>query len=194
MDDHYAALKTILQYKQAGNYYPYTNIGGGIRQAREMLDEYGRPGARPTILVMTDGNANTYDNAAGQNSRQGGFSSDGFWDVPADFDWSVFDDLETEQQPFTVGSSSNDDKARRYALSQAYKAVQDGYTVHTLTVGADADRDLMRAIAHLGGGEFISVEGSLTVADLLEQVEAGFYRIAALVPPARLADPDEAAQ
>lgn len=191
--DHYAAIKTIMQFKQAGNYFPYTNIGGGIRQARDMLADHGRQGARPTILLMTDGNANTYDNAAGQNSRDAGFSDDGFWNVPADFDWSVFDDLETEQYPFYVSTSGNDNKARRYALSQAFKAVQDGYTVHTLAVGAEADRDLMKAIAHLGGGEYISVEGDLSVENLIDEVEAGFYRIAALVPPARLANPDEQA-
>jgi hypothetical protein len=50
----------------------------------------------------------------------------------------------------------------------------------------------MKAIAWLGGGEYIEVEGDLSVEDLMEEVEAGFFRIAALVPPAKLADPAEA--
>jgi hypothetical protein len=49
----------------------------------------------------------------------------------------------------------------------------------------------MKAIGHLGGGVYIQVDGDLSVEDLIEQVEAGFFRIAALVPPARLANPDE---
>jgi hypothetical protein len=193
LDANYAQIKTIMQYKQANHYYAYTNIGGGIREARQMLEDHGRPEARPTILLMTDGNANTYDNEAGDNSRESGFYDDGFWDVPAEFDWTAFDDLDTEQQPFTVGTGSLEDKARRYALSQAFKAVEEGITVHTLAVGAGADRDLMKAIAHLGGGEYISVDGDLSIANMIEEVEDGFFRIAAFVPPARLADPDESA-
>jgi hypothetical protein len=187
---HREALKMIMQRKQANHYAAFTNIGGGIREARQMLQDHGRSGARPTILLMTDGNANTYDNLAGQHSREWGFSEDSFWDVPQEFDWSKFDDLQTEQS-FYVPSHGTENKARRYALSQAYKAVQDGYTVHTLAVGAGADRDLMKAIAHLGGGAYIEVAGDLSVEELLQQVEAGFYRVAALVPPARLANPDD---
>lgn len=194
LGDHKDAIKLIMQYKQANHYAPYTNIGGGLREARKMLAEHGRVGARPTILLMTDGNANTYDNEAGENSREYGFASDGFWNVPNDFDWSRFADLETDQQPFYISSNGEENRARRYALSQAYKAVEEGYTVHTLAVGAGADRDLMKAIAHLGGGAYIEVDGDLSVADLLQEVEDGFYRVAALVPPARLANPDELAE
>ncbi|MCA9026080.1 MAG: hypothetical protein KDA86_12805 [Planctomycetaceae bacterium] len=193
LDANYDAIKTIMSYKQANNYYPYTNIGGGIRQAIDMIDDFSRDGSRPTILLMTDGNANTYDNEDGDNSRDYGFDEDDYWDVPDDFDWGVFNNLDTTSTvPFYVSSSGSDNKARRYALSQAFKAAKEGYTLHTLAVGAGADTDLMKAIAFLGGGEYIEVQGTLTVEDLLEQVEAGFYRIAALVPPAKLADPDEA--
>ncbi|MCA9073731.1 MAG: hypothetical protein KDA93_01770 [Planctomycetaceae bacterium] len=193
LDSNYDAIKTIMDYKQASNYYPYTNIGGGIRQAIDMIEDYSRDGSRPTILVMTDGNANTYDNEAGYNSRQGSYSDDGYWDVPSDFDWSVFNNLTTTSSvPFYVNDNGSDNKARRYALSQAFKAAEEGYTLHTLAVGAGADTDLMKAIAFIGGGEFIEVQGTLTVADLQQQVEAGFYRIAALVPPAKLADPEVA--
>jgi hypothetical protein len=190
LGSHRDALRRIMQHKQASHYAPFTNIGGGIREARNMLADHGRPGARPTILLMTDGNANTYDNQAGENSREWGFSDDGFWDVPGEFEWSKFDNLETSQ-PFYVPTNGAENKARRYALSQAFQAVQDGYTVHTLAVGAGADRDLMKAIAHLGGGAYIEVSGDLSVERLLQQVETGFFRIASLLPPPRLAHPDD---
>ncbi len=184
--EYYDIMKTILNHKQAGNYDIYTNIGGGVRAAHDMLDEYGRPGARPTILLMTDGNANIYEDAAG-NTLAGDY-----WQLPADWDWS---DLEYDDgTAFVVDPPDGDAddwtqqvyKARLYALKMAKQAADDGVTVHTLAVGAEADRELMKAVAHLGGGEFISVQGNLSVADLISEVEAGFFRIAALVPPARL--------
>ncbi len=192
--DHYEAIKTIMQYKQASHYYARTNIGGGVRQARDTIENFGRSGARPTILLMTDGNANVYENTAGDNNLQGGFANDGFYQMPAGFDWGVFNNLDTTSTvPFSINDDGSENaRSRIFALSQAYLAADEGTTVHTMAVGAGADTDLMKAIAFLGGGEYIEVSGSLTVANLMEEVQAGFYRIAALVPPARLDDPAEA--
>lgn len=190
LGSHYDDLKTIMRHKQASHYYARTNIGGGLRNAREMIRQHGRPGSRPTILLMTDGNANVYENAAGKNNLESGFSDDGYYAMPEGFDWSTIE--YDDGSSFEVeDDNSYQAKSRIFALSEALKAVEEGVTVHTLAVGAGADRDLMRAIAHIGGGEYISVEGDLSVEDLLSEVEAGFYRIAALVPPARLANPDE---
>ena len=64
-------------------------------------------------------------------------------------------------------------------------AAQEGITIHTLSVGADADDDLMEAIAFVGGGIFIDVPGgdpAVMEADLLE----AFGQIASKVPPAKL--------
>jgi hypothetical protein len=190
IDDHYAAIKTIMQYKQASNYYSRTNIGGGIREARRMLTDHGRAGSRPTILLMTDGNANVHENEAGMDSLQPGFVDDGYYQLPTSFDWSDinFGDGTTYE---IADDGNHENKARLFAICQALKAADEGVTVHTLAVGAGADRDLMRAIAIIGGGEFISIEGDLSVEDLQSEVEAGFFRVAALVPPARLANPDE---
>src|SRR5690606_9953446 len=52
---NYAAVKSIMERKQAAEYFSSTNIAGGIKQAKEMLQTYGREGARPTMLLMTDG-------------------------------------------------------------------------------------------------------------------------------------------
>lgn len=184
--EYYDEMQLIMDYKQAGHYDIYTNIGGGIRQAHDALNDHGRDGARPTIFLMTDGNANIYEDEAG-NVLNGTF-----WELPPDWDWSElqYDD----GTAFSVESPTGADsawtwqvyKARLFALKMAKRAADEGVTVHTLAVGAGADRDLMRAIAHLGDGEFIAVDGNLSVADLIEEVEAGFFRIAALVPPAQL--------
>jgi hypothetical protein len=196
LDENYEQVKTIMQYKQAGHYYARTNIGGGLRQAQQLIEDHGRTGARPTILLMTDGNANVYENTGGQNHLQSGYAADSYWELPSDFDWTIFeypDGTSFHLDPPSSGGTSawENYKAACYTLKMAKQAADDGITVHTLCVGAGADRDLMKAVAWLGGGEYISVEGDLSVEDLLQEVEAGFYRIAALVPPARLANPDE---
>jgi Flp pilus assembly protein TadG len=190
LDNHYDALKTIMQYKQANHYFSRTNIGGGIREARELLKDHGRQSAKPTILLMTDGNANVHENAAGIDSLSSSFAEDGFYEMPADFDWSSL--TYTDGTSFEIDDDSSYlNKARLFALSQALAAAEEGMTIHALAVGAGADRELMRAIAHIGHGEFISVEGDLSIQDLQNEVEAGFFRIAAMVPPARLlAEPD----
>jgi hypothetical protein len=184
--EYYSEMQLLMSYKQAGNYDIYTNIGGGIRQAHDALVEHGREGARPTIFLMTDGNANIYEDEAGN------ILSGSFWELPADWDWS---ELEYDDgTAFYVEPPSGEDnswahqvyRARLFALKMAKRAADEGITVHTLAVGAGADRDLMKAIAHIGDGEFISVDGDLSVADLITEVEAGFFRIAALVPPAQL--------
>ena len=190
LEDDYDDIKTIMEYKQASNYFSRTNIGGGIRQALQMIEDHGRQGSRPTIFLMTDGNANVHENEAGVNSLESNFVEDGYYNVPEDFDWSDIDF--GDGTTFEIDDDgSYQSKARIYAISQALKAVEEGVTVHTLAVGAGADRDLMRAIAAIGDGEYISVAGDLSVDDLLDEVQAGFFRIAALVPPARLANPDE---
>lgn len=70
-----------------------------------------------------------------------------------------------------------------YGLQNAMDA---GYTIHTLSVGVEADRNLMRAIAFAGGGTWIDVPGSSTVAAMEEQMRAAFAKIAAKVTPAKL--------
>ncbi len=144
---------------------------------------------------MTDGNANVFENSSGVPHLNSNFSNDSYWALPGDWDWSQFE--YDDGTSFTLEAPNDDSssawenyKARCYTLKVAKQAVDDGVTVHTLCVGAGADRDLMKAIAHIGGGEYISVEGDLSIEDLIQEVEAGFYRIAAMVPPARLANPE----
>lgn len=60
--------------KQAVHYSYATNMGGGLKDARELLDEHGRPGARGTILLITDGDSNMND--SGDSTS-----------LPNDWDW-----------------------------------------------------------------------------------------------------------
>ena len=163
----YDAIDTIQAHKQAGHYGFLTNIGGGIDDAIQLLTDNGRNGARPTIIVMTDGNANRRDYS---------------WSLPADWDWDQVTDFDGD------GSAdySTSDANKLYAIGKAKEAVDLGFTVHTMSVGANADRDLMAAIAFIGGGLWIDIPGGSTVSEMEEQVSAAFSQIAANVPPAKL--------
>ena len=168
----YTDINTIQRHKQASHYAPYTGLGYGIRDARELLSSHGRAGARPTILVMTDGNANR---------------SPSNWSLPGDWDWDDVTDFDGDgQADYQTG-----DRDKQYALWQAVEAANLGYTVHTMTVGAGADRDLMRAIASACNGISIDAPGGATIDEMRAQLLVAFGKIAANVPPAKLlADPE----
>lgn len=58
-----AQVKTTTQQRQAGHYDPYTNIGAGMKLARQELEANARPKAHRTIVLMTDGMVNRPTNA-----------------------------------------------------------------------------------------------------------------------------------
>ena len=165
--DDYAAIDRIQRHKQAAHYYSTTNIGGGLAEATELLETSGRFGARPTIILMTDGNANV---------------SPSGYNLPGGWDWSSMTDYDGDgSADYTTG-----DRHKKYAFGMAKAAIDKGYTIHTMSVGAGADRDLMRAIAFAGGGIAINIPGGSTVSEMQDQVLAAFSQIAANVPPAKL--------
>lgn len=165
--DDYQAIDTIQRHKQAGHYASYTGIGYGMLAATDLLKEKGRYGARPTILLMTDGNANRAP-------------SD--FKTPKDWDWNKLTDYDGDGWADYTTSDIN----KIYAFYEAREAIQLGYTIHTLSVGAGADQDLMQAIAFAGGGEYINVPGGSTIEAMEEDLRKAFTRIAANVPPAKL--------
>jgi len=170
--NNYADVDAIQRHKQASHYAPYTGMGYGIREAKELLQSDGRAGARPTILVMTDGNAN--------RSPSG-------WSLPGNWDWDEVTDFDDDGRA-DYSTSSRD---KQYAFWQAVEAANLGYTVHTMTVGAGADRTLMQAIAKACNGIWIDAPGGATIADMQSQLLTAFGKIAANVPPAKLlADPE----
>ena len=165
--DDYAAVDMIQRHRQAGYYLQTTGLGDGVKEAQQMLAEHGRYGARPTILVMTDGNANV--------------SPAGF-ELPPDWDWDELTDFDGDG----TADYTTDDVNKQYAFHHARESIREGATVHTMSVGADADADLMFAVAHAGGGVHIDVPGGHAVADNEALLAEAFRQIAARVPPPRL--------
>lgn len=173
---NYSLLDSIQRHHQAAHYDSRTGMGDGILKGREMLvgkdndpnDEgHSRYGARPTMIIMTDGRAN--------EAKSG-------WNLPSDFRWEDWTDYDGDGD----ADYSTTDWKKQYAFWEATECVERGITLHTMAVGAGADRDLMRAIAHAGGGVFISVPGGSTIAEMESQMLSAFGEIAAKVPPAQL--------
>ncbi|MCR9295106.1 MAG: pilus assembly protein TadG-related protein [bacterium] len=165
----YNAIRNLIHHKQASHYSNATNMGGGLKDAKALLDQHGRPGARGTILLITDGNANTIDSGDSTN-------------LPNGWDWNELFDYDNDGA--ADFSTSNAD--RRYVLVKAKECVDAGYTIHTMSVGADADVELMNAIAHLGKGIFIEVPGNSSTEAMEAEILEAFRQIAALVPSATL--------
>lgn len=172
--DEYDLINNLQMHHQAGEFNGQTAMGDGIKKAKEMLvgtggsnTGYTRYGARPTMIVMTDGQTNQAPSSG--------------WSMPAGFQWANFTDYDGDG---TEDYSASDAK-KKYAFLQAMEAASRGITIHTLAVGADADRELLRAIAFVGGGIFIDVQGGDTAAMEAELLEA-FGQIASQVPPAKL--------
>lgn len=172
----YSVIDQIQRHHQASHYANYTGMGDGVLKAREMLvgnasdaDDFGhsRYGARPTMILMTDGQA---------NRRKSN------WSLPSDFSWHDWTDYDGDG----TADYSTSDKNKQYAFWEATEAIRRGVTIHTMAVGAGADRDIMRAIAFAGDGVFISVPGGSTISEMEDQMLEAFSQIAANVPPAKL--------
>jgi hypothetical protein len=61
-----ASVKPLYRNRQAGHYDTLTNIGGGLKVAREELETNGRQDAYRVIVLMTDGVANRPSGSAEQ--------------------------------------------------------------------------------------------------------------------------------
>jgi Flp pilus assembly protein TadG len=173
---NYSDINEIQRRHQAGEYNGWTAMGDGILKARELLvgiagdpedDGFSRYGARPTMIVMTDGQT---------NQKPSG------WSMPASFQWKDWTDYDGDQ----VADFTTSDNYKKYAFWEATEAVKRGITIHTIAVGAQADRDLMRAIAFAGGGVFIDVPVHSSIEEVEEMLSAAFSQIAAKVPAAQL--------
>ena len=135
-----------------------------------MLDASKRPGTRPTLLILTDGEPTAQDSG---------------WTFPSNWNWDTLFDYDGDG----VANYTTTDSNAKYGLMRAKEAVDAGYTLHTMTVGLGGNPAYMEAVAHLGGGITITVPGNQTVAEMEADVLAAFQKIAAFVPPARLVSP-----
>jgi hypothetical protein len=130
-------------------------------------DGHVRYGARPTVILMTDGLANRHPSG---------------WSLPADFDWADWTDYDGDGD----ADYSSSDKSVQYAFYEATQLINQGVTLHTMSVGAAGDRNLMKAIAFAGGGAMIDVPGGSTIAEMEEQLLEAFGELAGLVPAPKL--------
>jgi len=165
--DELDKIDIIQRHKQAAHYASYTGLGYGIRDARDLMSDERRYGARPALLVMTDGRA---------NRRPSG------WRLPS---WSRWSDV-TDWDNNGSANYSTSDRNKQYAFYQAKLCMEEGYVIHTMSVGSSADGNLMEAIALSSGGVWVDSPGGATIDDLREQLLEAFGGIAAAVPPARL--------
>jgi Flp pilus assembly protein TadG len=163
----YADVNAIQRHRQAGHYTSNTGIGYGVKEARILLQDHSRFGARRTMVLMTDGLANKYPSG---------------WSLPGGWSWSSLTDYDDDGD----ADYSTSDKAKQYAFWEAKQAIDAGITIHTMSVGAGADRDFMEAIAFAAGGVWIDVPGGSTVEEMQTQLLEAFSEIAAKVPAAKL--------
>ncbi|MCH2113857.1 MAG: VWA domain-containing protein [Pirellulales bacterium] len=172
----YSVINTIQRRHQAGDYDGWTGMGDGILKGTELLvgvtsdpadDGFSRYGARPTMIIMTDGQTNQGPSG---------------WSLPAGFSWAEWTDYDGDG----VADYTTSNWKKQYAFWEALEAAKKGITLHTMAVGAGADRDLMEAIAFVGGGIYIDVPGGATVAAMESQLLDAFRNIASQVPPAKL--------
>ncbi|QDU61309.1 von Willebrand factor type A domain protein [Planctomycetes bacterium Pan216] len=173
--DDYDALDAIQVERQAAYYSNFTGIGDGIRRARLLLEAKQRYGSRPVIMVLTDGQANR----KGENEDGETFSSDDVW-----WNWREVTQGYNEDNPSSYYSTG--DENRQYAMYEAMICVSKGITVHTMSVGAFADRNFMDALAFMGGGIHISVAGGASIASMEAEMLEAFRQVAANVPPGQL--------
>lgn len=160
-------IDKIQKHKQAAHYDGETNIGDGIKDAITLLEDHGRYGARPTILLMTDGIANRKPSG---------------WSLPGGWNWAALTDSDGDGDADYTSSDTN----VQYTFYQAKRAIDKGFTIHTLAVGAGADVAMMQAIANAGGGICMVVPGNTSIEAMQDELLAAFSQIAANVPPPKL--------
>lgn len=165
----YESVRKLMHYKQAAHYLSSTNMGGGLKDGIKMLDKYKREGSRPCLILMTDGNSNTMDSGESGN-------------LPPSWDWAKLFDYNGDG----VADFSTSSSHARFVLKNVMDAVDKGYKVHAISVGVDADHELLKAVAHLGNGIYVDVPGGSSVSEMEDQMRAAFTKIASAVPPARL--------
>lgn len=172
----YYKIEEIQAHHQGAHYTESTNIGDGVKFAREILTDEARAGARWQMLIMTDGVVNR------PSSLPSGLPSG--WNT---FDWSLTDwDNDGTANYGTADLNKGNRPQKEYLLYQCTIAKQAGITLHTMAVGEGADRDLMRAIASIGCGVYIEIPGNTTPAAMTDLLEQKFSLLAGNVPPAKL--------
>jgi hypothetical protein len=132
-----------------------TNIGDGINKGIQVLStqpgHYGRPGAAHIMVLMTDGQANqSYSSCLSHLDS----------DDPDTWLWPDHDD------------ASNYWKGKECAMHEALRARDNGIVIYTITLGNNADIELMEEIADTTGG----VHRNAPRPEQLEPIFAELYK------------------
>jgi hypothetical protein len=107
--------------------------------------------------------------------------------MPANWNWADWTDYDGDG----VANYSTSDVHKKYAFYEATECVKRGVTVHSMSVGADADRNLMRAIAFAGKGIWIDVPGGSSPSQMEAQMKQSFQQIGSMVPSTKLVETDQ---
>ena len=130
-----------------------TNIGAAIREGIEVLDTQdgnGRPGAAHVMILMTDGQANKNYSECMTHLDE--------------------DDPDTWLWPDHVDQGTKYWKGKECAMHEAYRALDNGIVIHTVTLGGTADVALLQEIANLTGGIHRSAEESSELEGIFEEL------------------------
>lgn len=133
-----------------------TNIADGIRRGISVLktvpdgfgDHYGRPGAAHVMILMTDGQANTYSNC----------------------DPACADDPDLWPH--------DDEPAKDCAVWYAHQARNQNIVIYTITLGYMADQELMKEVAEVTKGYHRHAETPDVLEDIFDELyERIFIRL-----------------
>jgi hypothetical protein len=130
-------VAVVAGQRQAGHYHVYTNIGAGMRVAREQLEQNGRMGAFKMIVLMTDGRANWYQGNYNTNAARSDVLGEAGLDADLKFpvvtislgsgaDIALMDDVAetTNSRHFNVPGGRPVDEYRE-DLIQAFREIAD---------------------------------------------------------------------
>jgi len=137
LTDNFEVIRTTTRQRQAAHYNGPTNIGAGMRVAREELEANARPGTLKMTVLLTDGKAN-------------------------------------RPSPTTA--------AQELVLEEAQLAADAGHVIMTISLGAEADQQLMQTVADITDGVHFNIPGGQSVSTYAEQLRDVFEEIAAQRP------------
>lgn len=119
-----ASVSAQIGNLESKYYISGTNIAGGIYVGGEALNATRRPEADPILVVLTDGRANDVEPPYGAEDDDG----DGEWDIDSE----------------KGGCEGDSDQS---AIDWANHVRGYGIKVHAISLGDDADHDLMAQVA-----------------------------------------------
>jgi Mg-chelatase subunit ChlD len=149
LTDSHEVVASRISDLTAGFYLSGTSIAGGIRVGGQVLRDTARDNVEKVLVVLTDGRANLVEPPYG---------------VPAE-------DL-PDGSPLDEPEGDDDESTRGWAEEVAGY----GITIHTVSLGNEADHQLMAEVAALGDGDHYDITGG--VDQYVQELLDTFHKIA----------------